>query len=160
MEINWRNWAVVAVCTAAIAGVGYAVYFDYKRRNDVKFRKTIKKQKKEIQKKQDEVKTKKDDDDKDDIAQFLANTINEIRAEVLPTDLRERENYFTSHLSQGEVIAEQGPAMYRIAAVHFFKAIKACPSPVELIMILQKALPHSLYSLIVSLFTLDMRVAQ
>jgi import receptor subunit TOM20 len=50
--------------------------------------------------------------------------------------------------------------MYRIAAVHFFKAIKACPSPVELIMILQKALPHSLYSLIVSLFTLDMRVAQ
>jgi hypothetical protein len=41
MEINWRNWAVVAVCTAAIAGVSYAVYFDYKRRNDVKFRKTI-----------------------------------------------------------------------------------------------------------------------
>lgn len=43
MEINYKNIFISLVCVSAIAGLGYAVYFDHKRRNDSNFRKDLSK---------------------------------------------------------------------------------------------------------------------
>lgn len=82
----------------------YAVYFDYKRRNDPEFRKTLKKESRRqarIQKEEAEVQGKKQKEE-------IKAAVREAIEEGFPTDLEEREAFFMQQIAQGEQLAAEG----------------------------------------------------
>jgi len=66
----------------------YAVYFDYKRRNDPTFRKELKKQSKRQAR--------------------VAKEAAEAKEEGFPTDVEEREAYFMQEVARGEGLSSEG----------------------------------------------------
>lgn len=62
---------------------------------------------------------------------------------------------FMEQVSTGEALIAMGPANYIAAATAFFKAIKIYPSPVELIMIYQKATPEEVFDIIIKMVGKD-----
>lgn len=82
----------------------YAVYFDYKRRNDPDFRRTLKKESRRqarIQKEEAEVQGKKQKEE-------IKAAVREAIEEGFPTDLEEREAFFMQQIAQGEQLAAEG----------------------------------------------------
>lgn len=134
------------------AGVGYAIYFDYRRRNDIEFRKSLKRASKrtsKVNKKEAEKAAKAE-------AETIERVLNEIRApNGLPTSVEEKEQYFLQHVSLGEQLFARGPEHHLDASIEFFKALKVYPSPVELIMIYQKAVPKEVFDCIMRIVSKD-----
>lgn len=80
------------------------MYFDYKRRNDPDFRKTLKKESRRqarIQKEEAEVQGKRQKEE-------IKAAVREAIEEGFPTDLEEREAFFMQQIAQGEQIAAEG----------------------------------------------------
>lgn len=65
------------------------------------------------------------------------------------------DSSFMEQVSTGEALIAMGPANYIAAATAFFKAIKIYPSPVELIMIYQKATPEEVFDIIIKMVGKD-----
>lgn len=119
-------YMTIAAVTAAIGLAAYAVYFDYKRRNDVEFRKRLSKfhfffccfvalkhdhterDKKRVQK---SVAQNKEEDGTPahsiPLAQ-LKEVLNQLKGEEQPKTAEERETYFMSQVGLGEQLALQG----------------------------------------------------
>jgi import receptor subunit TOM20 len=82
----------------------YAVYFDYKRRNDPTFRKELKKQSKRqarVAKEAAEANTIRQ-------RQAIAAAVEEAKEEGFPTDVEEREAYFMQEVARGEGLSSEG----------------------------------------------------
>lgn len=82
----------------------YAVYFDYKRRNDPEFRKALKKESRRqarIAKEEAEVQGKQR---REEIKQAVQEAIEE----GFPTDIEEKEAFFMQQIAQGEALAGDG----------------------------------------------------
>jgi import receptor subunit TOM20 len=62
---------------------------------------------------------------------------------------------FMESVTAGETLITLGPAQHLAAAAAFFKAVKVYPSPVELIMIYQKATPEPVFNLIMEMVGKD-----
>jgi Flp pilus assembly protein TadB len=94
----------------AVAAVGYAVFFDYQRRNNPEFRKKLANQRREAQK----LKQKKQD----------IQTVDKIDLpeKPIPTTNEGREQYFMQNLQLGEQLMQQG----------FLKLIKVLPLLMQL----------------------------
>ncbi|KAF8338939.1 uncharacterized protein EI90DRAFT_3039762 [Cantharellus anzutake] len=141
------------VGASAIASFAiYAFYFDYKRRNDVAFRKELRRQHKKSAKlgasSSKEATTTPYD---------LKTALEEIRAEPLPSTIEEREKYFLEQLAVGEGVLSQGPLFELPAAKAFYRALRVYPNTVELIMILQKSLPGTTFNLVMDLMNFDVK---
>lgn len=96
MASDWGHWL-----TGPIA---YAVYFDYKRRNDPNFRKELKKQSKRqarVAKEAAEANTVRQ-------RQAIAQAVEEAKDEGFPTDVEEREAYFMQEVARGESLSGEG----------------------------------------------------
>lgn len=96
MALDRGHWL-----TALIA---YAVYFDYKRRNDPNFRKELKKQSKRqarVAKEAAEAHTVRQ-------RQAIAQAVEEAKDEGFPTDVEEREAYFMQEVARGESLSGEG----------------------------------------------------
>lgn len=130
---------------AATAAIGYAVYFDYQRRNSVDFRKTLKKKavkhQKQSQKAQKETKKSKFEAAKKAVEDDLA-------VNPLPTALADKEPYFVSQLSMGEQLAAL-PDKQIEAALCFYKALAVYPNPTDILGVLQKVTPEEIYETVV-----------
>ncbi|KAJ2738607.1 hypothetical protein H4S06_006424, partial [Coemansia sp. BCRC 34490] len=72
--VSGKTVAIAATVTAAVAGLSYIAYFDYKRRHDRTFRRKLKRDRKKAQKKADDV-SKSSPDAINDIALELLNEI-------------------------------------------------------------------------------------
>lgn len=86
------------------SGEAYAVYFDYRRRNDPEFRKTLKKESRrqaKLQKEEAEVQGQR-------YKEEIKAAVREALEEGFPTDLEEREAFFMQQIAQGEQIAAEG----------------------------------------------------
>jgi hypothetical protein len=87
----------------------YAVYFDYRRRNDPLFRKELKRQSKR------QARVAKEEAEANTVRQRQAITaaIEEAKEEGFPTDVEEREAYFMQEVARGEALSGEGTSNVR-----------------------------------------------
>ncbi|KAJ1770604.1 mitochondrial import receptor subunit tom20 [Coemansia sp. RSA 1813] len=154
--VTGKTIAVAATVTAAVAGLGYIAYFDYKRRHDRKFRRKLKRDRKKVEKKADDV-NKTSPDAINDIAMEL---LNEVAKDKLPASPEEKEQFFMTQVSKGETLCSAGPSAYSSAACHFYQALKVYPNPVELVMIYQKTTPPEVFKLVMAMMAQEVRQKQ
>ena len=114
----------VAAVALAAGLAAYAVYFDYKRRNDVDFRKKLSKSYifflltlsnwSHIEKDRKRVKQSLAQEDGlaaalDTTHASLKEALRVIRGEEAPKNIEEKEGYFMTQVGIGEQLATQGP---------------------------------------------------
>lgn len=135
--------AVVAV--TALSATAYGLYFDFKRRNDAKFRKLLKRRtKKQLRKHSSQVgklRTLK--------LQTVGDFLNkELLDDPIPNDSSMREATFTFNIENAERLSlNSGNEME--SAVRFYKALCVYPNPAELLGIYQKSIPEPIYEMVV-----------
>ncbi|KAK2465945.1 hypothetical protein APHAL10511_001586 [Amanita phalloides] len=148
----------IAGITIATGLVVYAVYFDYRRRNDAAFRKKLRKEKKRVDRVVSESKTTQGHSDTDQVTpEMLRDALERVKDEVSPQTAQDKEAYFMQHVGMGEQLLTQGPEFHLPAALSFFRALRVYPSPVELIMIYQKTVPDPVFKLIMELTNLNVK---
>lgn len=84
--------------------LAYAVYFDYKRRNDPDFRKALKRESRRqarIAKEEAEIQGKQQREE-------IKSAVQEAIDEGFPTDIEEKEAFFMQQIAQGEALAGDG----------------------------------------------------
>lgn len=134
------------------AGVGYAIWFDHRRRTDPAFRKSLRKESKKSSKADKKAAAQRAQQEEG----FIAELLQEVRAPgAFPAGVEEREQYFLKYVSLGEQLFAMGTDKYLDAAAAFFKALKVYPQPVELIMIYQKAVPKEVFDTIMRIVSKD-----
>ncbi|KAG2013245.1 hypothetical protein CC2G_010177 [Coprinopsis cinerea AmutBmut pab1-1] len=148
-----RSTVLTVAAVVATGVLAYAVYFDYKRRNDPDFRKKLKKEKKRVNKslaasQQAEAAASAVS------PAMLREALEALRSEP-PVPLEDRENYFMAQVSMGEQLATQGPTFHLPAAIAFFRALRIYPAPAELIGIYEKTVPAPVFKLVLEMTNMD-----
>ncbi|KAJ2930564.1 hypothetical protein H1R20_g6531, partial [Candolleomyces eurysporus] len=144
---------LTAAAVVATGVVAYAVYFDYKRRNDADFRRKLRKEKKRVNKSVQQSKLAEEKStavDPEELRQALQAIKNE---PMVP--IEEREQYFMSQIALGEQMAAQGPTFYLPAAIAFFRALRIYPAPAELIGIYQSTVSPPVFKLVIEMTNMD-----
>ena len=106
MASSLRPSTVVAatVGTAVTGFLAYALYFDYKRRNDVEFRKNLNKQKKKTAK---AAKAEAEGNANKERREIRA-MVDEANEEGYPEKAEDKEAYFMEKLTEGETLCANG----------------------------------------------------
>ncbi|CEQ40147.1 SPOSA6832_01741 [Sporobolomyces salmonicolor] len=146
--------ALAATGVLAAATVGYAVYFDYRRRNDAGFRRKLLKQHKKLEK----TAKYQQEAGKEQIQNALRRAIALANAEkvtmaTVPETAEGKEQFFMEQVALGEQLAARSPEFYVASAISFYKALK------ELIMIYQKTQPPAVFDLVMELISLEINAA-
>lgn len=145
------NKPLTITAIAATALVGYAIYFDFNRRNSPEFRKSLKKKsikhEKLAAKEQEQSKKSKLDDIKKALAKDLAEN-------PIPTDLAEKESFFMQQVALGEQLGAL-PDKKIEAAICFYKALAVYPNPTDILGIYQRSVPEEVYELVVMLIAVQ-----
>lgn len=130
---------------AAISAVGYAIYFDYQRRNNSEFRKSLrtkaKKQKQEAIIEKEQAKQAK-------LASVLDFLKNELIKDPIPSDPTQMESIFATNVELGERLS-MTPGNELQSASKFYKALAVYPNPADLLGIYQRTIPENIYENIV-----------
>ncbi|EDK43424.1 mitochondrial import receptor subunit tom20 [Lodderomyces elongisporus] len=137
------NKALAITGVAATAIAGYAIYFDYQRRNSKQFRKSLKK-KAVKQKKIQEQHEKETKQSKLDAVKTAL--LADLKENPIPTDLTEREAFFMEQVATGEQKAKDDSIA---AAICFYKALAVYPNPTDILGVYQKTVPEDVYELVV-----------
>ncbi|CDH55511.1 mitochondrial import receptor subunit [Lichtheimia corymbifera JMRC:FSU:9682] len=148
--------ALYTVGALTAVGLGYVVYFDYKRRSDPNFRKNLKRQRKQAAK----VAKAQEEDDKNAKIKLIEKVIVAAAQETYPTTPEEREKYFMEQVAAGEALCGQGPEQYENAILPFYKALKVYPAPMELVMIYQKTVPEPVFTTIVNILAIEQQAME
>ncbi|KAJ3373118.1 hypothetical protein GGF31_001105 [Allomyces arbusculus] len=156
-----RPWVLATLAVAAV-GIGYAAFFDYKRRADPSFRRNLRKQRKRVEKKKTEEGTAKARDvaASGGAADGLEAEIEALLNEPLPTTPEAKEAFFMEQLSKGETLAKNGPEFFKLAAAFFYKALKVYPAPAELVMLYQKTLTEPVFNLVMGFISSEVKKRQ
>jgi import receptor subunit TOM20 len=101
------------IITATIGGaltlvLGYAIYFDYKRRTDAEFRRQLKKESRKIEKAAKEEKEMEGKKRRTEIRQ----AVDRVNAEGVPKDAEEVEGYFMEEVAEGERLCQDGEFVF------------------------------------------------
>ncbi|TRM67858.1 mitochondrial outer membrane translocase complex, subunit Tom20 domain-containing protein [Schizophyllum amplum] len=149
MSSRSTSATTIAGITLLSGLVAYAVYFDYKRRNDANFRRKLRKDKKRVDKVVAESMpppiTK----------EVILETLERAKQEPAPASPEMREPYFMEQISKGEKLSLLGPELHLEAALSFYKGLQVYPSPMELIVIYQKTVPEPIFKIITQMMDLD-----
>ncbi|KAL9083437.1 MAG: hypothetical protein Q9159_005788 [Coniocarpon cinnabarinum] len=139
MASTLRPTTVVAatVGTAVTGFLAYAVYFDYKRRNDTEFRKNLNKQKRKTAK---AAKAQAEGAANRERREIRA-LVDEANEEGYPEKAEDKEAYFMEKLTEGETLCSNAETNKKEAALCLFKAQKVYPSPKELMGLYDKTVP-------------------
>ncbi|KAI5960300.1 TOM20 [Candida pseudojiufengensis] len=141
MSTTSKILAITAVAATAITG--YAIYFDYQRRNSPNFRKSLKKN----QLKQKKLKEKQENESKQSKLENVKTALMEdLVKNPIPTDLNEREQFFMEQVAIGE---QKSKSNSLDAAICFYKALAVYPNPTDILGVYQKTVPEDVYELIV-----------
>ncbi|EPX74789.1 TOM complex subunit Tom20 [Schizosaccharomyces octosporus yFS286] len=138
-----RNSVIIGSLLAA-AAVGYGVYFDYKRRNDPAFRKTLKRRYKKVheaKKQEEEIAIKQFDEVIEDALEIVKST-------PTPSSAEEKELFFMQQVARGEQLFQQQPDNIKESAACFYAALKVYPQPVELFAIYERTVPEPIMNLL------------
>lgn len=95
---------VATIGTITTAALAYAVYFDYKRRSDPGFRRSLKKQQKQLHRaaKEEAVAAEKGQKER------VRAAVDEANEEGFPKDPEKTEEYFMTEVSKGEAMCQDG----------------------------------------------------
>ena len=148
-----RTTVIAATALVATGVLAYAVYFDYKRRNDVDFRRKLKKEKKRVNKAAAQAQAS-EEVPLTVSPEMLREAMEAIKNEPVPP-IEQREGYFMSQVSMGEQLASQGPTFHLPAAIAFFRALRVYPAPAELIGIYESTVPAPVFKLVVQMTNID-----
>ncbi|EGV64662.1 mitochondrial import receptor subunit tom20 [Yamadazyma tenuis] len=129
----------------ATAVVGYAVYFDYTRRTNPAFRKSLKK-KSVKQKKIDAEESLQSRKSKLEAIKTALN--QDLEASPIPSDLAQKEEFFMQQVALGEQLAVQ-PSKKIEAALCFYKALVVYPNPTDILGIYQRSVPEDVYEIVI-----------
>ncbi|QSL66705.1 hypothetical protein MERGE_001089 [Pneumocystis wakefieldiae] len=146
------SWIVgIALSSALAFGIGYAIHFDYKRRNDAAFRRKLRRDKKKLSRAQ-----KAEAQHQEEVlAQAIRKAYHEVQRCTLPHLVEEREQFFMQEVAKGEGLYAQGSHKFIEAASCFFRALKVYPNQMELMVIYEKTIPKEVNAIIVKLLQLD-----
>ncbi|KAJ4300187.1 mitochondrial import receptor subunit tom20 [Collariella sp. IMI 366227] len=128
--------AVVATATVAAVAAGvlaYAAYFDYRRRNDPEFRRSLRRSHRRAH---------RDEKDRAEAnanaqRQTIRQAVDEAKEDGFPASAEEKEAYFLQQVQEGEILGAK-PGAEVDAALAFYKALKVYPTPGDLINIYDK----------------------
>ncbi|WVQ81828.1 hypothetical protein IAT38_003955 [Cryptococcus sp. DSM 104549] len=144
----------IAGLTAAVAVtglLGYAVYFDYMRRNSTEFRRGLRRQEKKlVAAAEAQAQAKKEAN-----AKALKDGLIAINSEPVPTNPDQIEAYFAEQASEGEKFATMGPDFYVPSALCFFRALRVYHSPGQLLEAYQRIVPGPILALILELIKIS-----
>ncbi|KAI8875412.1 hypothetical protein K501DRAFT_263838 [Backusella circina FSU 941] len=156
MGLKPHTIALISTAVVAAFGIGYLVYFDQKRRSDPDFKKRLKRErklnaKKEKVAKEEEVAT---------VEELVKEVLKAVSKEEFPESAEDKEKYFMEQVGIGEELCKQGEAYYDQSVIHFYKALKIYPAPLELIMIYQKTVPEKVFRIVVNIMALEQQQRQ
>lgn len=143
---------VLASVGAVVTGfVAYAFYFDYKRRNDVEFRKALKRESKKQQR------AAKEEAEAGAAQQriLIREAVDRANEEGFPRDPEEVEGYFMQEVAHGEQMTQDAGSDPIEAALCFYKALKVYPQPKELINIYDKTVPKPVLDILAEMIAHD-----
>ncbi|KAG5639700.1 hypothetical protein H0H81_005883 [Sphagnurus paluster] len=152
-----RTSSILTIAGITVVGgvLAYAAYFDYKRRNDVNFRKKLRKEKKRVDKTLAQSRESLVSSSSEVTPASLREALEQVKKEEPPASPEEKETYFMSQVGMGEQLAGRGPDYYLAAAMSFYRALRVYPSPVELIVIYQKTVPEPIFKMVMDMTNLD-----
>ncbi|CDK26622.1 unnamed protein product [Kuraishia capsulata CBS 1993] len=140
---------------AATAVLGYCAYFDYKRRTDKEFRKSLKKRELRAEKKAKEQAL----EEKKKILVELQLKYKESEAsDPIPRDPAGLQEYFLKVVSEAEKLAAV-PGMEVDSAILFYKALKAYPNPNDILAVYEKTVPPHILELVLVLAAVEQGAA-
>lgn len=143
--------AVATATTAALATglLAYAIYFDYRRRNDPDVRKQLRRELKK------QARTEKDIAEADAVAQRhqIKEFVDMAKAEGFPTG-EEKEPYFLEQVQQAEALSTD-PSKTIDAALAFYKALKVYPVPRDLIEIYDRTVSKPILDILAEMIAYD-----
>jgi len=148
--VETRQVVLYTVGAAVVLGTAYAAYFDYRRRTDPEFRKSIKREKKrhlKSQKAEVEAATANQ-------RQAIQSAVRQAQVDGFPTDVEEKEAYFMNEVARGEGLC-QDPETTIDAALCFYKALKVYPNPADLISIYDKTVPKHVLDVLAQMLAID-----
>lgn len=137
MEAPSRTTVFAAIGTVVVGISAYAVYFDYRRRNDPEFRRTIKKEQKRLANLQRERQREAEVGE----TEALKRAHRQAKEEPLPVSPEEREQAFMQEVARGETLYAAGEGAKYDAAICFYRALKMYPQPAELTRIYEQTIP-------------------
>ena len=136
MEIN-RTTVFAAVGTVSVAVLGYCVYFDYRRRHDVEFRRAIKREHKRLAGIEREKQRRAEVGEEE----AVLDALRQAKATPLATSAEDREQAFMQEVARGEQLYAEGESQKYEAAICFWRALKMYPQPAELTRIYEQTIP-------------------
>ncbi|SAM06984.1 hypothetical protein [Absidia glauca] len=151
-----QNVTLYAIGAAAVLGIGYLVYFDYKRQNDPNFKKQLKRERKKAAK----IAKASEEEDKNAKIKLIETVITAAAHETYPKTPEDMEKYFMAQVAEGEGLCAKGEAFYNDAVLPFYKAIKVYPAPKELINIYQQTLPQPVFETVINILAIEQQAAE
>lgn len=137
MQAPSRTTVLATIGTLLVGVSAYAVYFDYKRRNDPDFRRLLRRDQKRL------AQQRKDSAEQSKLSSRKALKAAHQRATAvrLPTSPEEREAMFMQEITKGETLFTAGESMKYEAGICFYKGLKVYPQPEELLRIFEATIP-------------------
>ncbi|KAI0525771.1 mitochondrial import receptor subunit tom-20 [Xylaria bambusicola] len=142
--------ATISVATAATGLIAYALYFDYQRRANPNFRKTLRREERRQVRAEKEEAVAQTKQKRRDIQAAVDAAIEE----GFPVGVNEKEQYFMEYVQQGEVLASD-PTRTIDAALAFYKALKVYPTPRDLISIYDKTVDKRVLDVLAEMIAYD-----
>ncbi|KAM4056762.1 MAS20 protein import receptor domain-containing protein [Hirsutella rhossiliensis] len=139
-----------SVASVAAAAVAYAVYFDYRRRSHVDFRRNLRRNERRqarTEKEEAEASTRLRRD-------ALKAKVDEAKDEGFPAGVEEREAFFNEQVNAGEILSSD-PSMAVESALAFYKGLKVYPAPGDLIKIYDSTVPKPILDILAEMIAYD-----
>lgn len=131
-------------------GVGYALYFDFKRRHDPDFRKRLRQNRRDFEQRARVSEKRQRDAQRNRVSE----AVQRARDEPVPAGVEQREEYFMNEVAAGETMAASGDDTLG-AAICFYKALKVYPNPQDLLTIYDRTVPRPVYELLMLILQTD-----
>ncbi|KAF5013680.1 hypothetical protein FDECE_337 [Fusarium decemcellulare] len=160
-----------SVATAAVAVVGYAVYFDHQRRHQAEFRRNLRRnERKQARAEKEEAEASTQQQRK-----TIRSFVEAAQEEGFPSGVEEREAFFNEQVMAGEMLSQDrmscppidSTASSRLAnllsaasktlesALAFYKGLKVYPAPGDLIRIYDSTVPKPILDILAEMIAYD-----
>ncbi|RYO75659.1 hypothetical protein DL766_003818 [Monosporascus sp. MC13-8B] len=158
--------STVATISAATIATGLLVYFDYNRRKNADFRRSLRREERRQARVEKEMTAAQIQGRKKQIHAAVDSALEE----GFPTGVNEKEQFFMDHVQQGEGLAQDrefsshvpasrssGGATSRTvdAALMFYKALKVYPIPKDLVEIYDKTVDKRVIDVMAEMIAYD-----
>ncbi|KAF4126806.1 mitochondrial import receptor subunit TOM20 [Geosmithia morbida] len=139
-----------SVATAATGVLAYVAYFDYQRRNQADFRRSLRRnERKQVraEKEQAEASTQRQ-------RAAIKSLIDDAKEQGFPSGVEEREGYFNEQVMTGEVLSQDASKKVE-SALAFYKALMVYPAPSDLIKIYDSTVPKPILDILAEMIAYD-----